>query len=144
MTMCDIHTHIIPLVDDGSSSIEESIELIKMEIKNGVTKIVCTPHQRDDFFNKEEIINIFFKLKEKVSSLQVDLYLGAEVLYYDNIINDLKDNKILTMNNSNYFLLEFPTSLEFDIPSIVYEIITSGYIPIIAHIERYDYLKVED
>ena len=52
MTMCDIHTHIIPLVDDGSSSIEESIELIKMEIKNGVTKIVCTPHQRDDFFNK--------------------------------------------------------------------------------------------
>ena len=144
MTMCDIHTHIIPLVDDGSSSIEESIELIKMEIKNGVTKIVCTPHQRDDFFNKEEIINVFFKLKEKVSSLQVDLYLGAEVLYYDNIINDLHDNKILTMNNSNYFLLEFPTTLEFDIPSIVYEIITSGYIPIIAHIERYDYLKVED
>lgn len=42
------------------------------------------------------------------------------------------------MNNSNYFLLEFPTTLEFDIPSIVYEIITSGYIPIIAHIERYD------
>ncbi len=144
MTMCDIHTHIIPLVDDGSSSIEESIELIKMEIKNGVTKIVCTPHQRDEIFNKEEIINVFFKLKEKVSSLQVDLYLGAEVLYYDNIINDLKDNKILTMNNSNYFLLEFPTTLEFDIPSIVYEIIIAGYIPIIAHIERYDYLKVED
>ena len=127
MTMCDIHTHIIPLVDDGSSSIEESIELIKMEIKSGVTKIVCTPHQRDEIFNKEEIINVFFKLKEKVSSLQVDLYLGAEVLYYDNIINDLQDNKILTMNNSNYFLLEFPTTLEFDIPSIVY-----------------DYLKVED
>ena len=48
------------------------------------------------------------------------------------------------MNNSNYFLLEFPTTLEFDIPSIVYEIIIAGYIPIIAHIERYDYLKVED
>lgn len=53
MTMCDIHTHIIPLVDDGSSSIEESIELIKMEIKNGVTKIVCTPHQRYDFLTKK-------------------------------------------------------------------------------------------
>lgn len=142
--MTDIHTHIIPLVDDGSSSIEESIKLLQMEIKNGVDKVICTPHQRKGFLNKEEIINIFFKLKEKVSNLPIELYLGAEVLYYDNIINDLKDNKILTMNNSNYFLLEFPTTLEFDIPSIVYEIITSGYIPIIAHIERYDYLKYED
>lgn len=144
MAMCDIHTHIIPLVDDGSSSIEESVELIKMEIKNGVTKIVCTPHQREGIFNKEEIIDIFFKLKEKVSSLQVDLYLGAEVLYYDSIIDDLMNNKILTMNNSKYFLLEFPTTVELDIPNIIYEIIIAGFIPIIAHIERYDYLKIED
>lgn len=144
MTMCDIHTHIIPLVDDGSSSIEESIKLLQMEIKNGVDKVICTPHQRKGHLNKEEIINIFFKLKEKVSNLPIELYLGAEVLYYDNIISDLKDNKILTLNNSNYFLLEFPTTLEFDIPNIVYEIIIAGYIPIIAHIERYDYLKVED
>lgn len=142
--MTDIHTHIIPLVDDGSSSIEESIKLLQMEIKNGVDKVICTPHQRKGFLNKEEIINIFFKLKEKVSNLPIELYLGAEVLYYDGIINDLKCNKIITLNNSNYFLLEFPTTLEFDIPNIVYEIVIAGYIPIIAHIERYDYLKHED
>ena len=142
--MTDIHTHIIPLVDDGSSSIEETIKLLQMEIKNGVDKVICTPHQRDGFLNKEEIINIFFKLKEKVSNLPIELYLGAEVLYYDGIIRDLKCNKIITLNNSNYLLLEFPLTVELDIVNIVYELVIKGFIPIIAHIERYDYLKYED
>lgn len=142
--MTDIHTHIIPLVDDGSSSIEETIKLLQMEIKNGVDKVICTPHQRDGFLNKEEIINIFFKLKEKVSNLPIELYLGAEVLYYDGIIRDLKCNKIITLNNSNYLLLEFPLTVELDIVNIVYEMVIEGFIPIIAHIERYDYLKYED
>lgn len=144
MSMCDIHTHLIPFVDDGASSLEETIKLIKMEIENGVTDIICTPHQREGLLNKYDLLSSFFNLKETLNDFPINLYLGSEILYYDNLVNDLKADKVLTMNNTKYILLEFPTSVEVDIPSAVYELVVEGYIPIVAHIERYSYLKYED
>lgn len=83
----DIHCHILPGVDDGSQNIENSIEMIKEEIANGVTDVILTPHFCSDNLNqisKEELTNCFIKFKEKVKDYPINLYLGSEILLKDN------------------------------------------------------------
>ena len=143
--MIDIHTHILPLVDDGAKSFETAIQMIEKEINDGVKTIFLTPHyvKNTDFDIDLEIINkTFEELKEKVKELELDieLILGREVYFRDNLEYDL-----YTLNNSKYILVEFPMKSYFDIEEAVYNLKVSGYKPIIAHIERYDYIKcVED
>jgi len=142
--MVDIHTHILYGVDDGSKDLDTSRYLITEELQNGVKKILLTPHQNEELKRNEELINKFKSFKEEIKDLNIDLYLGSEIYYYPKMIKDLKDNKLLTLNNSNYILVEFSTMIETDISSIIYDIKINGYIPIVAHIERYPYLKNKD
>ena len=143
--MIDIHTHILPLVDDGATSFEMAIQMIKQEVNDGVKTIFLTPHyvKNTEFDIDLEIINkTFEELKEKVKELELDveLILGREVYFRDNLDYDL-----YTLNNSKYILVEFPMKSYFDIEEAIYNLNVSGYKPIIAHIERYDYIKsVED
>ena len=144
--MIDIHTHILPFVDDGSSDFETSINLIKLEIEQGVTDIFVTPHyfKYRDFLSKcEENKKIFNELVEEVrrQNLKINLFLGNEIFYNSDIFNDLKSNKVMTLNGSKYILIEFPLYEEIeDIPEALNNLTAKGYIPIIAHPERYTYL----
>ena len=142
--MIDIHTHIIPNVDDGSKSLEISRELLNLELKNNVKNVFLTPHQNEKNLNKELIENKFLELKEKVKDIDINLYLGSEIYYYDNLSEDLKNNKIIAMNNTKYLLIEFSTRYNIGILDKLYDIKVLGYIPIIAHIERYPYLTSDD
>lgn len=145
--MIDIHSHIIYDVDDGSSSIEASISLIKKEIENGVTDIVCTPHYRQNMFETslEKIKENFLELKNLVKNLDVNLYLGQEIYVksYNILKEHLQKGKVLTINNTTYLLLEFSYTYEIDISEIVYNLQLNGYKVIIAHIERYEYLGID-
>lgn len=141
--MIDIHTHILPNVDDGSSDFDTSCKLLELELENGVNKVICTPHQNYLNLNKELLIEKFNEFKNKIN-LDIELYLGSEIYYYKGFLNDLENGKLLTINNSKYILIEFSTSQNTDIIDIVYSIRLKGYIPIIAHIERYSYLNNED
>lgn len=141
--MIDIHTHILPNVDDGSSDFDTSCKLLELELENGVNKVICTPHQNYLNLNKELLIEKFNEFKNKIN-LDIELYLGSEIYYYKGFLNDLENGKLLTINNSKYILIEFSTSQNTDIIDIVYSIKLKGYIPIIAHIERYSYLNNED
>ena len=140
--MLDIHTHILPNVDDGSKSLEESIELLRSEVNNGVTTVILTPHQNARIKTKNELIKRFLEFKKEIDF--IDLYLGSEIYYYDDLIADLVNDRVLTINNSKYVLVEFSTRTETNIADIVYEIVLKGYKPIIAHIERYPYLTLEN
>ncbi len=142
--MVDIHTHIIPNVDDGSKSLDISRELIKLELLNGVHDIILTPHQNEKNLSKNSIVENFNKLLLNVSDMKVNLYLGSEIYYYDNLGEDLKNDRILTMNNTNYVLVEFSTRYNDDVIDKLYDLKVLGYIPIIAHIERYNYLTKSD
>lgn len=141
--MIDIHTHILPNVDDGSSDFDTSCKLLELELENGVNKVICTPHQNYLNLNKDLLIEKFNEFKNKIN-LDIELYLGSEIYYYKGFLNDLENGKLLTLNNSKYILIEFSTSQNTDIIDIVYSIRLKGYIPIIAHIERYSYLNNED
>ncbi len=141
--MIDIHSHILPFVDDGSDSIKGSIELIKYQIKNGVNKIVLTPHFKTDKYetSKEELINAFENFKEEVKSqnLEVELYLAQEIYVGGDFYNIINAGGFITVNNTKNILIEFNCYIETDILKHVSKIVSLGYTPIIAHIERYSY-----
>lgn len=148
--MYDIHTHIIPYVDDGSSSLEESINMIKHEIDIGVTDIICTPHHI--FHRYEATVEVikerFNFLKEEVEKLNlpIKLYLGQEICYThrEDIISMLKNGTLLTLNNTNRVLLEFSFTREpEDILDVIYNFNINGYEVIIAHVERYEWMTLD-
>lgn len=143
--MIDIHSHILPCVDDGSQSLDLSIEMIKKEILDGVDSVILTPHiqSRVSKIDPSEHIAIFNTLKEEASKqkLDINLYLGAEIFYRSHIDTDFQS---VSLSGSNYVLLEFSPTNETPIEEIVYDVSRMGFIPIIAHVERYEYLELED
>lgn len=155
--MIDIHTHIIPNVDDGSKSLEASIKLLEQEIEYGVTDIICTPHYRRHMFETDvDTVNLsFFNLLEEVNkkALNVNLFLGQEIYCrniegFEKTLNYLDEKRVLTFGNSKYILLEFSYTRDIDISEVIYMAKKRGYFPIVAHIERYEYIdsidKVEE
>ena len=148
--MVDIHTHVIPNVDDGSPSLSESINMIKHEIAIGVDTIICTPHHIHKRYEKsvEEIKSQFELLKKEVEkqNLPIKLYLGQEICYThrEDIIKMLKEGKLLTLNNTNRVLLEFSFTREpEDVLDVIYNFNVNGYEVIIAHIERYEWMTID-
>ena len=148
--MIDIHTHVIPNVDDGSPNLETSIDMIKHEIAIGVTSIICTPHHIYTRYEKsvDQIKEQFNLLKNKVEELNlpVKLYLGQEICYShrEDIISMLKSGQLLTLNNTNRVLLEFSFTREpEDIQDIIYNFSINGYEVIVAHVERYEWMTID-
>lgn len=142
--MFDIHSHVLPFVDDGSSSVESSIALIKEEKLNGVTDIMLTPHYKKNIYEygANELRKNFESFKQEVESrgIDINLYLGQEIYCDRNVYDLLKSGTVLTLNGTRYILIEFDYFTETDIVDYVYNIVMLGYKPIIAHIERYSYL----
>ncbi len=151
--MLDIHTHIVPGVDDGAKDLNTSLSMIEKEINEGVDSIVFTPHSychKD--VSKSEILDSFNKLenaiKEKFPTLKY--YLGQEIYYDKSTFKKLENNEYISINNTKYILIEFDYYITLDeLEEIIYSIRLKGYEPIIAHIERYninlkDYYKLKE
>ena len=139
--MIDMHTHILFGVDDGAKTIEDSLALIKDEINKGVSHIILTPHYKKR--GTPDISNNFKILTEAVETekLNVELLLGNEVYLDLNYYETLWKDSFNTLAGSDYILIEFSLiDVPANIPEICYEAGLKGYIPIIAHVERYDIL----
>ena len=139
--MIDIHTHILP-VDDGAKDFNDSLELINQEIKEGIKTVVLTPHMNYLYNDVDKIKEAYEVLK--THNLNINLLLGSEIRYYDNMVSDLNKGLLLTINNTKYVLVEFSLKNKDNITDGIYELIVSGYKPIVAHIERYSYLTKEE
>lgn len=142
--MIDIHNHLIPNIDDGSDSLELSRRLLKAAASEGITEVCITPHfMKHGPFNvkKKELLELFESFKEETKDINIKLYLGNE-LYIDPELDELLLNdEICTMNESRYVLVEFPFEeyrREYD--EYLYNI-SLEYQIIIAHPERYHYVK---
>lgn len=147
--MIDIHSHILYGIDDGSKTIEESIQILKRCEQEGIKKIVLTPHYMENTSynkNNKEKIKLFNNLKEEINkqNINIDLYLGNEVYVNENILELIEKEEILTINNSKYLLIEFPLLNEnLNDINIIYNLKLSNIIPIVAHPERYEYITME-
>ena len=141
--MKDLHCHLLFGIDDGSKTIEESIVLLKKMSEAGITDIILTPHYITHSkyqCNNADKKKLLTKLKNRVKKEKIDvsLYLGNEVFLTSSFIELLNKKEISTLNNSKYILFEFPMSHIYNNTSdIIMELVSNGYIPILAHPERY-------
>jgi len=139
--MLDIHSHILPNVDDGAGDLGESLEMARIYLVNGIDKVIATPHYIEgaESSTREQNLKILGELRRALDEegLDLEVYLGNEVYLTMDIMDDLKEGKVSTLNNSRYLLLELPM---FDVPlyteDLIYQLRLEGYIPIIAHPER--------
>ncbi|MDO4415855.1 MAG: hypothetical protein Q4C20_12350 [Erysipelotrichaceae bacterium] len=145
--MIDLHTHILPGVDDGSQDIDTSLGMIYKAYQSGVRDIVTTPHfypgLYDNYVN-EDLKNKWNALNDRVKRerISVRLYKGMEILGTDRLCDDLVSHRVWTINHTKYFLVEF----DFDEdPSYCSKILDEsydiGYIPVVAHPERYYFVQ---
>lgn len=144
LPMIDLHCHILPGLDDGAKTPEAALQMAKQAVQSGVRQIVCTPHcttgdpglrSRLARIRKAvEVLNYVFGRTQ----ISVTLHAGIELLCNDELPETLKRNEILTLAGSRYLLIEFP----FDVPIsriewAANEVQQAGYIPVLAHPERY-------
>lgn len=145
--MTDIHSHILFDVDDGSDSLEESLELLKGLESIGFNNVILTPHYIEGSeycsLNKEKLIKLnILKQEIEKNNIKINIYLGNEIFINDHIVEGIKTNRIYTLNNSKYLLFELPFHNQIlNLVDIVYEMKYQGYIPILAHPERYIYFQ---
>lgn len=145
--MIDIHSHIIPFVDDGAKTLEDSKKMLESAYKAGIKKIVLTPHYIEGKYtkNKQEIafeIERLESIKNELGYTNIELIQGNEIMVDANSVEFLENGKLSTINNTKYVLIEF--SLTFkpcNIEMIIQRFLDSDLIPIIAHPERYLYVQ---
>ena len=143
-TSVDIHSHLIPNIDDGAKDIENSIELIKELQKMGYKKLITTPHVSDMFPNStEEILKGYRYLKDELNKREIEIELEVAAEYYvdKNFENLLEKDNILSFGEEKYLLFELSYfTPPHDLNNLIYEIKLKGYTPVLAHPERYIYL----
>jgi protein-tyrosine phosphatase len=144
MKIIDLHTHILPNVDDGSDSLEKTIEHLHTISEAGVEKLFLTPHYMLGKFanSKANVKKEYEKLKDSVedSLINTQLLLGAEVYCDDTLINQVIEER-LTLGDSNYVLFETSLNDTSDnSKKFIYELQMNRFRPILAHPERYSYV----
>ncbi len=138
----DIHCHILPGVDDGSPDMATSLEMLRIADKNGITHLILTPHHKPMHHNVSPQHNVAYRkeLQEaaKEAGIKAKLFSGNEIYYSDETMEELLEGKICSLAGSDYVLVEFhPTNPYKAIQNAVSRVQAAGFIPIIAHVERY-------
>lgn len=149
--MYDIHNHIVYGADDGAQSLEEAVKMVENAVMNGTKGLVATPHTNvpDSFENfwgpdlLEKVKKLRAALKENYIDAQI--FCGQEIFCTEDTSDFLKSGKVITLNNSRYPLLEFDF---YDYSDSVYsrleKVISEGYVPVVAHPERYAFVAEEE
>ncbi|WP_318617721.1 tyrosine-protein phosphatase [Priestia megaterium] len=140
--MIDIHCHILPGVDDGAKSVEDSVAMARQAVSEGIHTIIATPHHKNGKYinEKQHIINDVEKLNERLKQEGIPLLIlpGQECRIYGEMLEDYQSDSVLTLNDNNkYVFVEFPSN---QIPrfseQLLFDIQSAGLTPIIVHPER--------
>lgn len=140
--MIDLHSHILPGVDDGAQTLEDSLEMARKAISQGITHLMCTPHHNNGKYNNpaDKIIRDVAVLQKELDQRGLDLTLleGQEVRLTELLLTAIQRDEILFTDLDNtYLLIEFPTN---EIPiyaeQVFYRLLNQGKVPVIVHPER--------
>ena len=140
----DIHSHLLPGIDDGSPDVATSIQLIQSLSAAGIKDFICTPHIISDLYRNthDTIANALTILKEAciTNNIEVNLRAAAEYMIDDGFKAKLDNGEPLLTLEKNYILTEFPYySLPSNLTEITFQILSNNYQPLLAHPERYHY-----
>lgn len=142
--MIDLHSHILPGLDDGSQSLWESLEMARLAAQSGVRAMVATPHCT--FGHGQEVRKAWELLRDALreTGIPLKLYPGMEIFGTADTVRLLQAGELFTLNGSRYPLVEFQfLSSGEEETKILRDLVTAGYRPVVAHPERYVYLQQE-
>ncbi len=139
--MIEIHSHVLPGVDDGANNMDESVAIVEDMIANGVTAAIATPHHRNgyDINPYGKVVELTDRLNGELKSRNIDfqIYPGQEVRISDEIPDLISSGDIKGIAGTKYLLLEPPSrSLPMYVKELLYRLTVQGYKPVIAHPER--------
>ena len=145
--MIDIHSHILPGLDDGAEDMKESLMMLDMARRQGITDVIATPHYSGYFHNYDP--QIIRKLCGKVQNEAekrrqplVRIWPGQEIMYSEDSLQKLQSGRLLTLADSRHVLIEFIPYVPYSyILNAVQNLTENGYHPILAHVERYQILN---
>jgi protein-tyrosine phosphatase len=146
--LADIHSHLLPGLDDGVKDFDEALTLIKRLRDVGYKKLVTTPHIMSDTYRNDPV-TIQGRLNELIPYLaenRVDIKIEAAAEYYLDtwLVNEVNENKPLLTFGDNYLLFEMNYMTEpYQLKDFIFKIITQGYKPVLAHPERYHFMTLE-
>ena len=140
--MIDVHTHIIPNIDDGSKSVEETFNLISEAEEAGFTDIILTPHYITNYYETTGAeVRLLTETLQKIANeknLEIKLHSGMEIYISEELCDLAKAGTVITLANSKYMLIEFPMNTTMrNVNEILFMMRNMGYRVIIAHPERY-------
>lgn len=139
----DIHNHGLYGVDDGAETFEESVAMLEDAYRQQVEAIVLTPHYRHGMFAypKEEIEEHFLKLREAAESIGIRVFLGCEYHVNSRVVEALHAERCHSLADGDYVLTEYAYETEYSyIMQYTQQLLSNGYVPVIAHVERYQCL----
>lgn len=139
--MIDIHAHILHNVDDGPQTIEESLQILRKAVDEGITEIIATPHAYSPQYDvtAQEATERLQTLTEmlEVNQIPLKIHLGHEIRIHEQMVDHLKEGSLFTLAQSRYVLVELPSQ---SVPSytvgMIEQLLAEGFLPIIAHPER--------
>jgi len=136
----DIHSHILPEIDDGARSLDEAVEMARMAAEDGIEQMVCTPHMFNALSSDPQPFEVAYRvsaLQEKIAGIGLKLLPGNEVHITHQIVEQARERRFTRINNGNYLLVEFPTMLiPVGADDIFYKLQLQGLSPILVHPER--------
>lgn len=144
--MIDLHSHILPGIDDGAKTLEVALEMARIAVADGTTTLACTPHIYPGLYMNDSagIHAARDKLQQALDTYQIPLRLvvGADAHLVPELLDGLKSGRVPTLHGSRYFLLEpshhvAPPQFE----ESVFQFMAAGYLPVITHPERLTWIE---
>ena len=148
--MIDIHSHLLPGIDDGADSLDEALAMCRIAAQEGCRAMIATPHLRHQYWwndDRQAIESLHRTLRQAAKDI-LDVHLGGEIAIHSESCGELEalpHGQLLTLAGSRYVLLEFDRhGLGPDPVDLVHELRVNGFFPIIAHPERVAWLASQD
>ena len=139
--MVDLHSHILPEIDDGAASMEMAIEMAREAVSDGTSMIAATPHHNNSRYSNDKtaILEQVKRLNMVLAEHHIPLRVvgGQELRVNDQLWHEMESGNVLTLNESRYLLIELPSStVPGGCEELIHELIVANYVPVIAHPER--------
>ncbi|WP_421693811.1 tyrosine-protein phosphatase [Aestuariivirga sp.] len=140
--MIDLHSHILPAIDDGAIDMEMALDMARLAVDDGVEVMACTPHLLPGVYEPkpQDVIARVAELNERLMDEGIDLVVvsGCEAHVRPDMAARVKSGDVLSIHGGKYVLVEAPpTTLPPHLDRMFLDIIAAGYTPILAHVERY-------
>lgn len=144
--MIDLHCHILPGIDDGAVDLDISLAMARMAVDDGIKVTACTPHIMPGVYENRgpQIREAIVRLQQVLDANGIDLKLvtGADVHIAPDLVSGLKNGRVLSLNDSRYFLFEPPHHIAPPrLEQLVFDVMAAGYQPLITHPERLSWVE---